>query len=129
MAYEDGRKRAVNNQENVIIKALLGKMQDVIKMENIDEETTRMTKRMVVIRISTKHINLWMRQLDMKRNEICELAELMGLEWIRNEIATEKSLEKLGKRACNHFTKKMKRMLFEEIDNMVLGWKEKEIME
>ena len=64
-----------------------------MKMENMDEETTRIAKRMVVIRISTKHINLWMRQLDLKRKEICELAELMGLEWIRNEIATEKCLE------------------------------------
>ena len=104
-------------------------MQDVMKMENMDEETTRMAKRMVVVRISTKHINLWMRQLDMKRNEICELAELMGLEWIRNEIATEKCLEKWAKRACNHFTKKTRRMLFEEIDNMVWSGKEKEIVE
>ena len=99
-------KRNANNHENVIIKALLGKMQDAMKMENMDEEATRMAKRMVVIRISTKHINLWMLQLEMKRNEICELAELMGLEWIRNEIATEKCLEKWAKRACNHFTRR-----------------------
>ena len=29
--------------------------------ESLNEETTRMTKRMVVLRIATKHINLWVR--------------------------------------------------------------------
>ena len=35
-----------------------------------DEETARMTERMVVLRIATKHINLWVRQLKMKRKQI-----------------------------------------------------------
>ena len=37
--------------------------------EELDEETTRMTERLAVLRIATKHINLWTCQLEMKRNE------------------------------------------------------------
>ena len=43
------------------------------------------------------------------------------------EIEKEKSLEKWAKRCTHHFTKKVKRMLFEEIDNMVWSGGEKEI--
>ena len=35
--------------------------------EVLDEETIRMVEIIAVIRISTKHINLWIRQLEMKR--------------------------------------------------------------
>ena len=38
---------------------------------------------------------------------------------VKKEIEAEKNLEKWAKRATNNFTKKTKRMLFEEIDNMV----------
>ena len=41
-----------------------------MNMDIVDEETTRMIERLVVVRISTKHINLWMRQLEMKMKEI-----------------------------------------------------------
>ena len=43
------------------------------------------------------------------------------------EIQKEKSLERWAKRCTRHFTKKMKRMLYEEIDNMVWSGMEKEI--
>ena len=45
----------------------------------------------------------------------------------RREIENERSLEKWGKRCTNHFTKKTKRMLFEEIDNVVWSGNESEI--
>ena len=45
-----------------------------------DEEPIFTVERMVVVRLSTKHINLWMRQLEMKRNEIGELAGLFGFD-------------------------------------------------
>ena len=45
-----------------------------------------MTERMVVLRVATKHINIWIRQLEMKRKEICELAGLMKLEETKKEI-------------------------------------------
>ena len=48
------------------------------RAEDLDEETTRIAERTVVI-LSRKHINRWMRQLEMKRNEMSELAVLMGL--------------------------------------------------
>ena len=55
----------------------------------------------------------------MKRVEICKLAGLMGFDDVKEEIQKEKSLERWAKRANNNFTKKVKRMLFEDIDNMV----------
>ena len=62
--------RNKNVHETVCVNVMFEKMQVVMKVDNMDEETTRMTKRMVIIRISTKHINLWMHQLEMKRKEI-----------------------------------------------------------
>ena len=89
-------------------------------MKRVDEETTRM----IVVRVSTKHINLWMHQLEMKRKEIGELAEMMGFGEIKKESETEKDLERRGKRSTNCFSKKMKRMMFEEVEKMV--WRERE---
>ena len=110
-----------------IVAALLDRMEEVMRDESLDEETTRMAERLVLLRVSTEHINLWMRQLEMKRMEICQLAGLMRLEKIKEEIQKEKSLERWAKRCTRHFTKKMKRMLYEEIDNMVWSGMEKEI--
>ena len=81
---------------------------------------------MVVLRVATKHINLWARQLGMKRREMSELAGLMKLDEVKKEIESEKSLERWARRASGYFTKKVKRMLSEEIDNMVWSG-EKEI--
>ena len=82
---------------------------------------------MVIVRISTKHIYLWMRQLEMKRNEMQELAGLMVLEGVKEEIEKEKSLERWAKRCTTHFTKKVRRMLYEETDNLIWSGCEKEI--
>ena len=101
------------------LKDMFDKMKELMHVEDLDEETARMVERAVVLRVSTKHINLWIRQLERKRKEICELADLMKLEAVRKEIGTEKILERWAKRCTNHFTKKVKRMSFEMIDNMV----------
>lgn len=103
------------------------KLIKLMNVEELDEETTKMVGRMVVLRVATKHINLWIRQLEMKRREIIELAVLMKLEDVKKEVEKEKSLERWAKRCSHHFTKKAKRMLFEEIDNMVWSGNEKEI--
>ena len=42
----------------------------------------------------------------------------MNLDEIR-KIESEKSVERWANRCSHHFTKKVKRMLFDEIDNMV----------
>ena len=81
---------------------------------------------MVVLRVATKHINLWIRQLEMKRKEMIELAGWTKLEEVKSEIQ-KKSPEKWARRCTHHFTKKTKRLLFEEIDNMVWCGTEKEI--
>ena len=98
---------------------LLKKVMTTMNVEWIVEETTRMVERVVILRVATKHINIWTRQLEMKRREMCELAGLMKLDQVRKEIERERSLERWAKKCTRHFTKKVKRVLFEEIDNMV----------
>ena len=117
-AKKDGRRDPCKH-ETGFMKDVLENLNDAMNMKILDQETARMVKRLVIMRISTKHINLWMRQLDMKRVEICKLAELMGCEDVKEEIQKEKSLERWAKRTNNHFTKNVKRMLFQDIDNMV----------
>ena len=63
----------------------------------------------------------------MKRKEMSELAGLMKLQEVKKEISDEKSMERWARRCSNFFTKKVKRVLFEEIDNIVWRGKEKEI--
>ena len=97
--------------------------------EVVDDETMEMVERVVIVRLSTKHINLWTRQLEMKRKEMSELAGLMGLVGIKKEIQEEKELERWARRCTTHFTKKMKRVLYEGIDNIVWSGEEEEIVE
>ena len=78
-------------------------------------------KRKVVLRISTKHINLRIHHLEVERREILVLARLMKLDVVKNEDEKEKSLECWARRCTNHFTKKARRMLFSEIDNMMMS--------
>ena len=54
------------------------KVKELLNLEVLDEETSKMIERTVIVRISTKHINLWMRQLETKRKEMSELAGLIG---------------------------------------------------
>ena len=49
------------------------KMKTVMSVETLDQETIRDVERMVILRVSTKHINLWIRQLEMKRMDMCHL--------------------------------------------------------
>ena len=114
-------------EKTALGKALLGKMKEIMNVEDLDEETTRDMERIVILRLSTKHINLWTRQLEMKRREIGELAGLIGFDGVKMEVANEKSLERWARRCTHHFTKKVKRMTFEEIDNMMWSGREKEV--
>ena len=109
------------------MKSVKGKVDETMKVDGLDEETTRMVERIVLLRLSTKHINLWTRQLEMKRREIGELAEMMRFEVVKMEVANEKSLERWARRCTHHFPKKVKRMTFEEIDNMMWSGREKEV--
>ena len=66
------RKREVKGAKSEgtpLMISLFQKTKEAMNLDCLDEETTRMIERLVVVRISTKHINLWMRQLKMKRNE------------------------------------------------------------
>ena len=114
-------------RENAFLKELKEKMMAKTNVDVLDQETIRDVERMVILRVSTKHVKLWIRQLEMRRKEIGELAGLLKLDEIKKEIEREKSLESWAKRTSNHFTRKVKRMLFEEIDNMVWSGREKEV--
>ena len=107
------------NARSEFLEMLAKKAMTTMNVEGIDEETTRMVERVVILRVATKHINIRIRQLEMKRREMCELAGLMKLDQVRGEIERERSLERRAKKCTRHFTKKVKRVLFEEIDNMV----------
>ena len=72
----------------------------------LEEETIRMVEKTVLLRLSTNHINLSVRQLEMKRKEICELAEVMGFEEVKEEIEKEKTLQKWARRVSNHFRRR-----------------------
>ena len=92
--------------EKMFVNELREKIMSMGKVEAFDQETIRDVERMVIIRVSTKHINLWMRQLDMKRKEMCELAMLLEFVEVKKEIEAEKFLESWSKRVSNHFTRK-----------------------
>ena len=98
-------------------------------MMNVEllDETTRMVERIVIMRVCTKHTNLWMRQLEMKRREIGELAGLIGFDGVKTEVEKEKNLEAWGKRCTHFFNEKTKRLLFQETDNIVWNCGENEI--
>ena len=85
---------AEKSERTSLVKSSLDTVKGITKVEQIDRETARMTERLVVVRVATKHINLWMRQLEMKRNEICQLAMLMGLEEVKKEVEKEKNRER-----------------------------------
>ena len=112
-------KKELRTSKKTFVNKLIEKMITVMNVDVSDREASRIVERMAVVRVSTKHINLWIRQLEMKRNEICQPAGLMGVDEVKREIESEKSLEKWAKRCTNRFTRKAKRMLFEEIDNVV----------
>ena len=52
------------------MKELKQKVMAKMNMAVLDQETDRDVERMVILRIATKHINLWIRHLEMKRKEI-----------------------------------------------------------
>ena len=113
--------------ESTFMKTLNEKMKTMTKVDVLDDETIKNNERIVALKVSTKCINLWMRQLEKKRNEMCELAEMLEFVGIKREIELEKSLERWAKRCTNSFTKNVKRMVFGEIDNVIWSGKEKEI--
>ena len=109
------------------MRRLKEKTSEMMNTDELDKETCRMTERLAILRIATKHIILWTRQLEMKRSEVIKLAGLMKLEGVKKEIMNEKSLERWARRCSHHFTKKVKRMLFEEIDSVIWSGSEAEI--
>ena len=120
-------KNDLKTGEHKFVTDMKAKMKAIMNEEALDQETIRDIERMIILRGSTKHNNLWIHQLEMKRMEMCNLVELLKLDEVKKEIEKEKSLERWARRCTHHFAKKAKRMLFEEIDNMVWSGREKDI--
>ena len=75
---DEGEKNDSRTVERKFMTDMKEKTMATMNVEALDQETIRDVERMVILRVSMKHINLWIRQLEMKRNEICQLAGLMG---------------------------------------------------
>ena len=90
----ENKKSDKQNDRSSFLERLVDKLLRMLNVEDLDEEAIRMVERITVLRISTKHINQWIRQLEMKRKDISELGGLMELEEVKNEIRAEKDLEK-----------------------------------
>ena len=61
-------------------------------IEDPDDETAGMLERIVILRVSTKHINLWMRKLEMKKDGDERACWHCGVGRSQ-KIETEKNLE------------------------------------
>ena len=91
-----------------LMKAMKEKLKERLHVEELDEETIQMVERMIILRVSTKHVNLWMRQLEVKRKEITEPAWLMGFDVVKLEIEKEKNIDRWAKRCSNQFKKRQR---------------------
>ena len=47
--------------KGAFLEMLFMKLMTALNVEDLDEEKTRMVERMVVLRVATKHINIWIR--------------------------------------------------------------------
>ena len=63
---DEETKRNANGLDTVFMKGVFERMKELLHMEVLDEESSREIERTVIVRISTKHINLWICQLEMK---------------------------------------------------------------
>ena len=76
------------------------KLKEMMNVEALDEETAIMNEGMVVLRLTTtKHINFWLPQLEMKRREICELACLMMKDEVKHGVQNIKKVTFLTRQA------------------------------
>ena len=72
--------------ERTFMTEMREKTMAIMNVETLDQETIRDVERVVLLRVSTKHINLWIRQLEMKRMEMCHLAALMGFDLAKKRL-------------------------------------------
>ena len=58
------------SMRSVFLEMTCKKALTTLNVEGVDVETTRKIKRIVVLRTTTKHVNVWMRQLEMKKMQL-----------------------------------------------------------
>ena len=81
----ENKMNGSRNNESAFVKMLNEKKMSLTRIDVLDGETIKNIERLVLLRTSTKRINLWMRQLEMKRNEMCELAEMLEFVEIKRD--------------------------------------------
>ena len=55
--------------ESQFVNELKEKAREMMNVEVWDKVIVRDVERVVILRFSTKHVNLWIRQLEMKRDK------------------------------------------------------------
>ena len=78
-------------ETNDVCEKRLVKLDVMMNVEVLDKETVRVVARIAVLRISTKHINLKMRQTGLRLMETSERAVPMWLECVTNEMNVKKN--------------------------------------
>ena len=86
---EENQMKDGARERSSFVKKLTETIRRRMREDVLDKETTMTVERMVVLRLSTKHTNLWTRQLETKRNEIRQLTELLRVDEIKKEIEKE----------------------------------------
>ena len=89
---DEGEKNDSRTVERKFMTDMKEKTMAMMNVEVWDQEIARDVVRMVVLRVSTKHINLWISQLEMKRKDIRGQAGLMGFDEVKKGIEAEKNL-------------------------------------
>ena len=70
MCYGGSETKQLKIGENVFMKESKQKVMAKMNMDVLDQETNRDVERVVILRIATKRINLWIRRLEMKRKRL-----------------------------------------------------------
>ena len=83
---EENERKDAKSKGPLFASNLLEKLKTDMNLDVLDDETTKMVQILVILKLSTKNINLWARQLEMKRKEKRELDGLMKFESIMREI-------------------------------------------
>ena len=89
------RKREVydlKTGEHKFMTVVKEKTMTMMNVEVLDQETARDVEWMIILRVSTKHNNLWIRLLEMKRKEFGELAGLLRFYGVKKEIQQKRVL-------------------------------------
>ena len=62
------KMRILKSKRSLFLRLFLERVVRLLNVDDLEEETSRMVERIVVLRVATKHINQGVFQLEMKGN-------------------------------------------------------------